>query len=121
MGNDVKKPTASLIKDPHYFQELIEVKLRDVKDASFYWKQQTPLKARVNKDEFDELFSCVFRDPDVAYDLFGKRNVIVLDVISIITLLCNDTVESKLKFIFELFHEEFKVDCKVFLHRLFQL
>lgn len=119
MGNDIKKPDASLLRQPDLFPELQSTKLSDLKEAADFWTQQHPDTARIGVEEFDEMFSCVFRDPEEIYRLFGKRTAVVMDTFCVTALLAGDPVEMKLKFLFYLFREDFAVDCKMALCRTF--
>lgn len=119
MGNDVKRPTAALLREPHLFAEVQDAKIRNLKEAVDFWMQQHPDTARIGLEEFDEMFSCVFKDPELIYPLFGKRTAVVLDTLCIVTLLSDETVEAKLKFLFYLFADDFAVDCKMALCRAF--
>lgn len=119
MGNDVKKPAAALLRQPDMFPEVQDAKLSSVKEAADFWMRQYPDTARIGLEEFDELFSCVFKDPEAVYPLFGKRTAVVLDTFCIVALLADESVDAKLRFIFYLFAEDFAADCKMALCRAF--
>lgn len=119
MGNDVKKPSAPLLRQPDLFHEVQDAKISHIREAADFWMTHCPDTARIGSEEFDEMFSCVFKDTEIIYPMFGKRTAVVVDVFCILALLAQDSVEAKLKFLYYLFADDFAVDCKRALCRAF--
>lgn len=53
MGNDVPRPTAKLIKNLEHFRELTSSKLKDIREASEFWKERRT--SLVGRTDFDEV------------------------------------------------------------------
>ena len=119
MGNDVKRPNPLSLKNQLAFAEIQKCRVARLRDAAVFWKQQRAILARISKTEFDEMFGCVFADPDIVYEMFGKRTAVVLDCLSIITLFCADSVEPKIHLLYDIYAEDFKLDSTNALAKLF--
>jgi hypothetical protein len=53
MGNDVPRPNSKLIKNLEHFREYTSSKLKDIREASEFWKERR--SSLVGKTDFDEV------------------------------------------------------------------
>ena len=128
MGNEFVKPSKKNILRPDLFVEYIDAKLSDVRESSDYLALKNV--KFLNKREFDEAFSVLFKDPDDHFHIFersavesqislahredsvqpyGTVNSFV--VCTIISLLSKDSVDKKMAYLYDLhFNNDLEIE-----------
>jgi len=128
MGNDFAKPSAKSIIKPHLFDEYIDAKLSDVKEAYEYIGGS---REGISRKKFEDTFSVLFKDCDPHFTMFEKSAILSqlpasqrdeddqpegtvnpAVVCTILSLLSKDSVEKKFMFLYEL-HFDNKNDMEV--------
>jgi hypothetical protein len=119
MGNDFVKPSSKSILNPVLFEEYTYANLNDVKESSDFLGKNTDF---LDKVQFENAFSALFKDPDPHFAIFEKTAIGAqlqgsssqLDdgqvdstvnpfvVCTLIALLSKDSVDKKFTYIHDL-------------------
>jgi hypothetical protein len=129
MGNDVSRPSPKLIKNVDHFRELTSSKLKDIREASEFWRERR--SSLVGKADFDEVRFCreitrthfpqifghIFKDSDIYFQYFCARGKNVVGphlVWLMLALFCSDSPYSKWLYFYELYFQGEEASLEVF-------
>lgn len=97
------------------------IKLTSIIEAYKYWKYNVSFAKRINisRQIFEDIFGSLLADPDNHFEEFaitnniGNKSCNLYEILCMLSIFCNESVESKVNFLFDLFRTEEAKDYKI--------